>query len=177
MLHLCVALPVVGCYLKHAFFGMQLGWLGTYALMVRWSAQGINLVVLEGWWRGLLVRSPIVLLGHWSRGSYPLKTRTLPSFSLHFSRQQNWLHCVIWGGKESAAPPIHLGFGVCFEQRSSQHWLCTCTHSHTQMRSGVLSALNNQRETPAGRAIDASVTGWLFPIGEGGAGRREWAVL
>lgn len=121
------------CYLKHAFFCTQLVQLSAWVLIVRRLAQGINLVVLEGEWRGLLVRGPIVLLGHWSRGSYPLKTRTLPSFSLHFTGPQNWLHCVIWGGKESTAPPIHLGLGVCFEQCSSQHWLCTCTDLHTRM--------------------------------------------
>lgn len=122
------------------------------------------------------MRGPIVAPGHWSRGSYPLKARTLPSFSLHFSGQQNWPHCVIWGGKESTAPPIHLGPGECFEQCSSQHWLFTCACTHTQMCSSDLATLSNQRETPAGRAIDAFVTGWLFPLGEGGAGRREGQV-
>lgn len=143
--------------------------------MVRWPAQGINLVMLESKWR---VCSWEALLSSWVT-DLGLHNHSRPGFyppSLSTPEGNRIGHIVCYEVEKTLLP--HPSTWVLECVLNSTHHNSDCAHAYTctQMRSCVLSTLGSQRETPAGRAIDAFVTGWLFPIGEGGVGRREWAV-
>lgn len=145
--------------------------------MVRLSAQGINLAVCwrvsEGvcLWEGPLSHQ-VTDLGvhtHSRPGLYPPLSTSAG----------NRIGCIVWYEVEKSPLP-HPSTWVLECVLNSAHHNTGCAHSHTHTVThkhtrSVPSALNIQRETPAGRAIDAFVTGWLFPLGEGGEGWREWA--